>query len=153
VTDNDLKIWNDAKLLTQWTLAELAYRDLQIYELEATQKWPEPTAAQTRLALATLQASNGNVAPLREMYPEIAQFINAPARKRPRGRRRRDPFTKYAIEIADNMAREIRRLWKQHFGKSNRAGNDELHLRIAADQIGIAVDDLKYFRREKTRRR
>ena len=62
-------------------------------------------------------AEGGNIEPLREMHPSHAQFINLPKLKRG------EHFLTYAVWLQQALedVPRIRAIWKEHYGKTNRA--------------------------------
>jgi hypothetical protein len=87
------------------------------------------------------RAKDGNIYPLRDIYPDLAPFLHPPKLKR--GQR----FPKYVgydpLQAAAKDVKRIRALWQKHYGKKNRPRDDPLTAEgIAAARHEIGVDAL-----------
>jgi hypothetical protein len=89
--------------------------------------------------------------------PELRRlaFATRHARGREKGepRPRDTPLSKrLRLEAADNDVNLIYQIWEQHFGKHYRTAAPTA-VQIAAKRHGVTEDELKNFRKNKTRRR
>ncbi len=122
--------------------------DMQQAELEDQQDWgPDPTLEQLRrqrrefdLQLAKSAARDGNPTRLRRMFPEAAEFINPPRRRRGARCRRVDWSLEYErLRSAIDDVYRIRSLWKQHYGRWKRPDSDDIQAEaIAGKRHGLA---------------
>jgi hypothetical protein len=108
------------------------------------------------LAAAVRAAEFGNLEPLRRLLHPIAQFINPPsAPPRKRGPKR-NAFRAIALDIAFNAARDdvrqIRVLWREHFGHVYRRASPRA-TEIAAQQHDLTEKQLLDDRKNRHRRR
>ena len=96
-------------------------RDLELLRKVPVRKVP-------RLERAKESARQGDLAPLRQLFPQIAEFIAVP--KRPRGQRRsypRDPIKAiklYGQEPLVDDVKRVRALWKRYYKPSKRRSTD-----------------------------
>jgi len=91
-----------------------------------------------RLAWCIARADHGDVEPLRKLFPQIpVRFIRLPPRKRPM------PYKYDPTGDAVKDVRRIRALWKQHFGRVNRARVDLVTAeQIAADRCEVHISSV-----------
>jgi hypothetical protein len=83
------------------------------------------------------QGYNGNIEPLRQMYPDLAMFLHPPKLKRGRPSKGNEGD---AVKDAALDVKAIRKLWKKHFKKRNRPLKDRVTAeQIAADRWGVDV--------------
>ncbi|MCS3761657.1 hypothetical protein [Bradyrhizobium centrosematis] len=77
-------------------------------------------------------ARTGNVDPLKQLFPDLAEFIAEPVRKRGEKKWKARKFS--VAKLAADFARRIRRLWLDQYGQKNR-GRDELSAEDFAVEI------------------
>jgi hypothetical protein len=88
---------------------------------------------------AIQQADKGNMEPLRRLLPGLARFLHRP--KQERGKRFPRDKDGDPVAAAARDTRTIRKLWKTHYGKTNRPKNDPITAeQIAADRHGVDVE-------------
>jgi hypothetical protein len=95
---------------------------------------PDEDMAMWRLGIAKQQALDGDLGPLREMYPEIANFIARPLS--PRTHVRRDYVSNSIIKASTRRFKldildRTRAIFKKETGKAR--GDEEQIIRIAAE--------------------
>ena len=134
----------DRKALMNFTLAELLRYDALVEEEDfekhdhyALNKLPSPPARDLPTA-AKAEARRGNLKPLRTLYPEIAEFIAEPKRKRGE-RRPPDPFARITNTrwVADTV-RRVRQIWSEHYGGWKRPSTDTLMIEIVAKYLELS---------------
>jgi hypothetical protein len=155
--DRSKDIWYDPARLEAWTLQQLesldAVHDWLAGEMEERQDWSsvKTSARAWRLDMAKLAARRDNLTPLRKLYPEIAEFIQAPRRARGQHRVVADWEQKsHRMQLALEDVQRIRRIWRRHLGKSYRR-DDPTAETIAARRHGLTVSQLVSFRKNMHR--
>ena len=156
------KIWDDPDRLETWTLQQLEALDMEhdwfLDEVDERRDWSLiTTSAHTqrawRLDRAKAAARQGKLNPLRRLYPEIAEFIHAPRRKRGEHRMVVDcGCTHERLQLALDDVKRIRRLWRAHFGRVYRSAAPTA-LSIAARRHGLTETQLTSFRSNRHRSR
>jgi hypothetical protein len=136
---------------TEWSIAELILLDQRLHPDDHQQSdYVVPAEVYRRhrqkqkLDRAKAAACDGDLGPLRALYPEIAEFIHEP--KRPRGQRRsyRKPgvnvWEKIGAERPDaavESVRHLREIWRRHYGRWKRRYDDH----PTAEEIAAAFHD------------
>lgn len=77
-------------------------------------------------------ARTGELGPLKEQFPHVAEFIAEPARKRGEKRWKASKFS--IAKLAADFARRIRRLWWDHHGRKNRSRDQ-----ISAEEFAVLI--------------
>jgi hypothetical protein len=137
--------------MVEWVIAQLDAQDAEYHmrqhELDAERDYyaPLPVAEQQRLQLeeAILKARRGDARQLRKLFPNIAEFIHPPQRRQ--GKRRtsqKDVWGRYAAEMVDDDVKQVRALWKAHYGKWKRRGLRPTAEEIVAERRGWTEDEV-----------
>jgi hypothetical protein len=84
-------------------------------------------------------ARAGDYAPLRKRYPDLAEFLNPPKRKR-RQKKSRPPSPRVDLVTATlQLIPIVQDIWKDHFDKRNKfCGYGPSALQIAAEYEGVS---------------
>jgi hypothetical protein len=131
--------WIAAGKLPPWTGNDEAMR-LWLEEWLCDMYEEEAVEERTPLARALWFAKHGNLGPLRELYPDHAEFINLP--KRGRGQRFPNESAEYnPILRAAIDARRIRALWKKFYPGRRRGRNEKSAEAFAAELWNGYEDD------------
>ena len=140
-----------------WAIDEIVALDNQRQRDDVPQSvWKNipPPSRDMRLQAAKKRARRGDLVPLRELYPEIAEFIHEP--KRVRGQRR--PYVKpmkgdtyswahrkQAERMAVDIVRELREIiWPKYYGRWKRRRDDGPSAEeIAGVFCGLTADEVR----------
>jgi hypothetical protein len=157
-------IWNSPVALERWTMDQLdqldAEQELFSQELEESrrgwERFPIPGIPfSERVHQAKGRARAGHIEPLRRLYPELAEFLHAPPRKR--GQRRppkREVWSRFTSRMhavdADADAKRIRKIWREKLGKTYRRDPPTAD-EIAARRNRVPLQQLINFRKSKHR--
>ena len=108
--------------------------------------WRSDPESPLREALEAAQ--RGNVEPLRNLYPQIARFINPPKLRRGEHFKKNnqpgstdDPRLWLACAIED--AAQIRAISQSHYGRKNRPRGEATAEKIAADRWDLTEDEVR----------
>ena len=147
--------------MIEWSIAEIVALDNQRQRDDVPQSvWkniPPPSRDMRLQSGEGTRPPHGDLVPLRELYPEIAEFIHEP--KRVRGQRRPyvkpmkgDTYSWAAREQAERMAvdivRELREIiWPKYYGRWKRRRDDGpsaeeiagVFCRLTADEVRAAI--------------
>jgi hypothetical protein len=99
-----------------------------------------------RLERAKRLARAGNVAPLQRLYPELAEFIHPPKRKRGQRRSYRDEtalFERDGLSAVVEDVKRIRALWRQHYGLWKRRRDEVSAEKIAGLRHDMSEDEVR----------
>jgi hypothetical protein len=156
------KLW-----MIEWCHAELVALDNQLHP-DSERTWElSPEALRQnwlrqRLERAKAAARDGDVAPLRELYPEIAEFIYPYRRKQGERRSYRKPgwnvWEEYGreglLDAAIDDVRQLRtKIWPRHYGRSKRRINDGPSAEAIAGELrGLSEDEVKAAIKARSRR-
>jgi hypothetical protein len=152
--DERQKIWNDPLLLAEWTNAALNAFGTRGDDLPF-ENLPRMTPAgwrQQLIDIAKVDAREGRPERLRKLLPSLAEFIHAPPLAR--GQRHKPQFDPYAallLELALDDVREIRQIWREHFGKAYAPPRGPTALTIAAERHGVTEEQLLTYRKNRHR--
>jgi hypothetical protein len=124
---------HDRQWLLEWTIEQLDAQDAEdeVWQSELNERRdyyaPLPEEEQQRIQLdrAIRRARRGDVEALRELYPEIADFIHQPPRRRGQHRSpyRRNQFGRYGAELIVDNVKRVHDLWRRHYdGRWKRRG-------------------------------
>jgi hypothetical protein len=104
----------------------------------------EPEILGGRGWVESLAMDWNDVATLRRLNPQLAQFINLPRPGRgPRKKFIRDPLSaECRLEEATADVRSIRTIWKKYYSRSNRPRGELTAEKIAAARWGLTEDDV-----------
>jgi hypothetical protein len=150
----------DKRWMVEWCHAELVALDWSMHPYELKQG-DRPKALDQRLRLAKAAARDGDVGPLRRLYPEIVEYIHA---KRKQGERRsyRKPdwccweeFGRVALlDAAIDDVHQLRtKIWPRHYGRSRRRIDDGPSAEAIAGALhGLSEDEVKAAIKARSRR-
>jgi hypothetical protein len=152
------KIWNNPERLEEFTNRELDRRSVQDDDFpfeNLPRVVPPPMTASKRHQILVLfamsEAREGNPERLRQLYPELAEFIHSP----PPHKRGRRPYAESGQirEMALSEVPAIHQIWRQHFGKSYAPHHGPTALEIAARRYGLTEAELDNYCKNRHRRR
>jgi hypothetical protein len=147
----------DRERFLEWSISQLEALDAEFdakdseypYDYSAYYDWMTSPAELHKERLARAKASalfDGNLKPLRKLYPEIAEFLHEPPRKRGQHRPRRNNAVwrqLYMDLVIDDVRRLREIIWPKHFGKWKRRRNDAPSAEaIAAARRGLTEDEV-----------
>ena len=137
-------------------IAELAWRDAQLsdYFSQAPQsayRMSRENFARSQYNAAITSARNGNLEPLRKMFPEHAEFIQ----ELPLGRGQHKPkrltgtdwIKQYVADtdafLAVRVVKEIREIWREKYGKWKRHDGQVSAEEIAGAYLDMTEDEVR----------
>jgi hypothetical protein len=150
------KMANDAKSLLR-LLDERSCR-LDDHERERRKAAGLVKTQEWKLELARQQAEQGNLEPLRKLYPRDARFINLPRLKKPGEHFKKKPPDHLAphcrLEEALFELPRVRAFWKKHYGKTNRPKGQLTAEEIVAERWDLDVEEVRrrHISRERLKR-
>jgi hypothetical protein len=147
---------SDRQAMIDWVISELEWRDAELSEHNIkTQNHyavvPKENRERNRYESAIASARGGNLAPLRKMFPDHAEFINEPPRVQGQHRPRRISgaaafehwVARETVEQAISDVKEIRQIWQEHYGRWKRHRDDVSAEAIAGVHRGMTEDEVK----------
>jgi hypothetical protein len=136
----------DRWAMIEFTVAELLHEDWELEDQRDPRallafRSPKPSP-ERQLEQAKVAARHGNLAPLRELFPQIAEFIAEP--KRGRGvHRPPSPLLQYGRNhtyAVTNTVTRVRRIWRKYYGKWKRPAGDNLMVEVIAEYLSLTDD-------------
>jgi hypothetical protein len=128
---------SDAKAMTDWVNNELdRLETIRQRFLNCGDETPLPDGDAGWLEYMAVKKfdENGDIKPLQEMFPVLAELLLQVRPKRKRGQPIKDRIIGPVMEAAIDV-KNIRVLWKKYYGKSNRRKGDLITAeQIAADR-------------------
>ncbi len=128
----------DDKAMCRWCFAML---EKQLEEKDDHDK--EWVRANRTYVQAWVAFGQGNPAPMRELYPDLAEIIHPPPPQRGQHRR---PETQQK-EFALDLVKRVKGLWRTHYGRRKRGRDDGItangivasFMNIDEDQVDLWV--------------
>lgn len=140
----------DDEAMTRWLMHRLneRLREDQV-GFKAWQMSPEGQTAEAEqmardnsVGPAILAAENGDIEPLRKMFPLLAPYLYPPKRKR--GGQSSAPLAGLQTKLVYAVVQvpRIRALWRQHYDKKNRRKDETSAEWFAARLWGVTEDEV-----------
>jgi hypothetical protein len=151
--DDRQRLWSDPQRLEEWTNAALDAFGVHDDDLPL-ENLPRMTSAEWRrqaLRLAITDARKGRPEPLRRLFPAITEFIFSPPRARGQRLPQVNDYQWLLLEYALDDVRDIRKIWRQHFGKNYAPRNGPTALSIAARRHGLNESEIENYRKNRHR--
>jgi hypothetical protein len=105
----------DDEAMYRWCFAMLE-KELEEKDVH-DEEWIRENNAYVRACVAFQQ---GNPAPMRELYPHLAEFIHPPPPQRGQHRRPETQTKEFALDLV----KRVNALWRKHYGRGQRRQSD-----------------------------
>ena len=138
MTGNTLPPWSgNDEAMYRWCDEMLQEQIEKELSANAT-KFPTWEALMADEAIALHMARDGQLEPLRKLYPHLAPFLHPPSK---RGKYRRDETQ--LKRAALDLVKRVKALWRIHYGRRKRGSGDGISANeIAARYLGLDEDQV-----------